>query len=65
MNATATITRTDAETFLLLALDASGEEVANFDTDGILDRARDLAGSWDMDQIEPDAFREIVLDHAL
>lgn len=62
---TATITRTDAETFLLEALSNSGEEVANFDTDGILDRAHDLAGSWDMDRIEPDAFWEIVLDYAL
>lgn len=62
---TGTITRTDAETYLLRELDACGEEVANFDTDGILDRARDLAGSWDMDQIEPDAFWEIVLDFAM
>ena len=62
---TTTITRTNAETFLLAAIDACGEEVANYDTDGILDRARDLAGSWDMEQIEADAFWEIVLDFAL
>lgn len=61
----ATITRTDAETFLLNHLDGNGEEVANFDTDGILDRAYDLAGSWDMHQIERDAFGELVLDFAL
>lgn len=59
------ITRTDAETFILRALSGNGEEVANYDTDGILDHARDLAGSWDMDQIENDAFWEIVKDHAL
>lgn len=62
---TTTYTREDAETYLLNVLDGNGEEVANFATDDILDRAYDLAGSWDMDQIETDAFREIVLDNAL
>lgn len=60
-----TYIREDAEDLIIREITCNGWNVANYNLDAILDRAHDLAGSWDMDQIEPDAFWEIVLDNAL
>lgn len=58
-------TREDASDLITRAITCNGWSMADYDLDGILERARDMAGSWDMDQIEDLAFWEIIKNGAL
>lgn len=63
-----TATRTEAAEFVATCIEAGGVDVAareEFDMDAILDALYEIAGSWDVAQVEPEDFWPIVEAHVL
>ena len=59
-----TATRRDAVDAITTAIAAGDAHADDYDVDGIADRLYDLAGSWDVDQVEPEEFWAVVEAHA-
>jgi hypothetical protein len=59
-----TTTQRDARQYVVAAIEASGiATAAEYDLDAICDALYDLAGGWDVTQIDHDAFWLIVADN--
>lgn len=58
-------TRTDAETFLLEALEETDRNSAEYNLDKILTECYDVVWCWDIQQVEDDLFWEIVANNMI
>lgn len=57
-------TRTDAETFLLEALEETDRNSADYNLDNIVSECYDAVGCWDIQQVDEDLFWEIIRNNA-